>query len=303
MSTGPNRRDVLKIGAGAVAAASLAGVAAAEDSGSRKRSIKKAVMIDMVRDGKSVLEKFELLKQAGFDGVEMNSPGGPPNAEIKEASKQTGLLIEGVVDSVHWKQTLSDPDPSVRKIGLDALHQALRDCKELGGTSVLLVPGIVNKAVSYADCYKRSQEEIRKALPLAQELGVKIAIEDVWNNFLLSPLEAVRYIDEFENPQAIGWHFDIGNIIAYGWPEQWIRTLGPRIVKLHAKDYSREKMNNEGRGKGFNVKLLEGDNDWPAVMKALDEVGYHTWLCAEVSGGGLDVLKDISDRLDKILAM
>ena len=185
----------------------------------------------------------------------------------------------------------------------ESCQQALRDCKELGGTSVLLVPGVVNKTVSYADCYKRSQEEIRKALPLAQELGVKIAIEDVWNNFLLSPLEAARYIDEFENPQAIGWHFDIGNIIMYGWPEQWIRTLGKRIVKLHFKEFSRTKLDREGRWKGFDVKLTEGDNDWPAIMKALDAAGYNTWACAEVGGGGADRMKFISGRLDRILAM
>jgi L-ribulose-5-phosphate 3-epimerase len=303
-----NRRDVMKIGAGAVAAAILnPSLAHAEsktvDPAAKSRSIKKAVMWDMIEGGHTVLEKFQLLKDAGFDGVEMNSPGGPPNDQIKKACEKTGIVIEGVVDSVHWNQTLSDPNPSVRDHGFKALEQALRDCKELGGTSVLLVPGVVNSTVSYDQCYERSQEQIRKALPLAAELGVKIAIEDVWNDFLLSPLEAALYVDSFENPAAIGWHMDIGNVMAYGYPEQWVKILGPRIMKLHVKEFSRKKMNEQGMWKGFDCKLGEGDIDWKAVMHALDAAGYHTWMCAEVSGGGLDVLKDISRRMDHILSL
>lgn len=305
-----NRRDVLKAGGSAIAAAAitpLVGFApsakTADAPAGKKRPIKKAVMWDMIGGGSTVLERFQILKEAGFDGVELNSPQKIPNSEFKEACKQTGLLIEGMVDSVHWTRTLSDPNPKTRAFAVEALKTALRDCKELGGTSVLLVPGVVNKQVSYADCYKRSQEEIRKAIPTAREMGVKIAVEDVWNHFLLSPLEAARFIDEFEAPDAVGWHFDIGNIIAYGWPEQWISVLGHRIVKLHLKEFSRKKQNNEGMGKGFAVELLEGDNDWPAVMKALDEVGYNTWACLEVPGGGLDRLKFLSGKLDTILSL
>jgi L-ribulose-5-phosphate 3-epimerase len=293
------------LGAAVVVAGQCAPDASAADNAPlprRSLSMKKAVMWDMIKGGTTVLDRFHILKQAGLDGVEMNSPGGPPNREIKEACAQTGILVEGMVDSVHWLQTLSDPAPSIRAKGLEALQHALRDCKELGGTSVLLVPGICNQRASYDDCYRRSQEEIRKALPLARELGVKIAIENVWNDFLLSPLEAARYIDEFDDP-AIGWHMDIGNIVAYGYPEQWIRILGKRILKLHAKDFSRKQMNEEGRWKGFNVKLGDGDVDWPAVTKALDEIGYKTWVCAEVTGGGVDELSDISRRMERILSL
>lgn len=294
------------MGAGAVAGAALMNAVSAappEAIAPRRRPFKKAVMWDMIKKGNTVLEKFQVLKEAGFDGVEMNSPGGPPNDEIKRACEQTGILIEGMVDSVHWHHTLSHPDASVRASGLKALEQALRDCKDLGGTSVLLVPGVVNAAVSYDQCYRRSQTEIRKALPLAAELGVKIAVEDVWNDFLLSPLEAARYIDEFDNPAAIGWHMDIGNIVAWAYPEQWIRILGKRILKLHVKEFSRERMNKEGRWKGFDVPLGEGDIDWPAVMKALDEIPYNTWMCAEVPGGGVTELTDIARRMDRILSL
>jgi len=302
-----NRRDALKLGGAALAAGALIPAlanAADEKPATKKRSMKKAVMWGMLGNRGSVLDKFKLLRDAGFDGVELDSPGKTPIEEYKAACKETGMLVEGCVDSVHWTRTLSDPRPAEREFAVNALKQALRDCKELGGTSVLLVPGVVNANVSYDECYKRSQEEIRKAIPVARETGVKIAIEDVWNKFLLSPLEAARYVDEFEAPDAVGWHMDIGNVIAFGWPEQWIRILGKRIVKTHVKEFSRKKQNDEGMGKGFDVELLKGDNNWPAIMKALDDVGYNTWACLEVDGKNGDParLKVLSEQLDRILA-
>src|SRR5579863_4954703 len=298
------RRNMMKLGAGAVASAVLSQSApAAQSTPSNRRPFKKAVMWDMVKGGKTVREKFQLIKDAGFDGIEMNSPGGPPNDEIKRACDDTGILIEGMVDSWHWRLTLGDSNERTRTTGLKGLEQALRDCKDLGGTSVLLVPGVVNARITYDKCYQRSQEEIRKVIPLAQELGVKIAIEDVWNDFLLSPMEAARYVDEFNNPAAVGWHMDLGNVVAYGYPEQWVHILGKRIAKLHVKEFSRKKMNEEGKRKGFDVKLGDGDINWKAVMQALDAIGYNTWMCAEVPGGGVDVLKDISQRMDRLLAL
>ncbi|HZK81340.1 MAG TPA: sugar phosphate isomerase/epimerase family protein [Humisphaera sp.] len=312
MSNSPARRDVIKAGVGILAMAGLNAVVKADDPKAKdelgavapkKRTIKKAVMYGMIGAGKTVLEKFELLKEAGFDGVEMDSPTKLSVEEIKAAGEKTGILIEGEVDSRHWGATLSHNSPKVRAEGLAALETALRDCKALGGTSVLLVPGVVDQSVAYDDCWKRSQEQIRKAIPLARELGVKIAIENVWNHFIMSPLEAARYVDEFEAPDAVGWHLDLGNLIVYGWPEQWVRILNKRIVKLHIKEYSRKRADNEGLWKGFGVELMEGDNNWPAIVKALDEVGYNTWACAEVGGGGLDRLKFISQKMDKILSL
>jgi len=219
------------------------------------------------------------------------------------ARDATGLTIPSVCGRDHWSKPLSHPDPKVRAEGLESLKQTLRDAKRYGASSVLLVPAVVTKEISYDDAYARSQAEIRKAIPLAEELGVKIACENVWNQFLLSPLEAARYVDEFNSP-AVGWHFDVGNIINYGWPEQWIRILGTRIQKLHIKEFSRKKRDNEGLWKGFDVKLLEGDNDWPAVMKAVDQVGYHGWAMTEQGGGDTpEGLRDLADRLHKILAI
>jgi L-ribulose-5-phosphate 3-epimerase len=300
-----HRREFLKHSVGALALATLApSVFAAEEKqpavAAPKRTIKKGIMWGTVGLKGSVLEKMKAIKEAGFEGAEMMSHMDPD--EVLRARDATGLAIPSVCGRDHWGKPLSHPDPKVRAEGLEALKQTLRDAKRYGASSVLLVPAVVDKKVAYDDAYKRSQAEIRKAVPLAEELGVKIAIENVWNSFLLSPLEAARYVDEFNSP-AVGWHFDVGNILNYGWPEQWIRILGPRIQKLHIKEFSLKKRDKEGLWKGFDVRLLEGDNNWPAVMKAVDEVGYHGWAITEQGGGETaEGLKDLSARLSKILA-
>jgi len=263
------------------------------------RNIKKSLKFGMMHVKGSLLEKFQLLKDIGYDGVELDSPNNLDRDEILEAKNSTGLEIPGVIDSAHWSKPLSDPDPNVRGEGRRALETALHDAKAYGSSTVLLVPAVVNKGDSYDAAYERSQEEIRKVLPLAEELKVKIAIENVWNRFLLSPLEAARYIDEFESDH-IGWYFDVGNIINFGWPEHWIEILNKRILKLDIKEFSRKKRDAEGLWEGFKVKLLEGDCDWPAVMKALDKIGYSGWASAEVGGGGEERLRDIADRMDRI---
>lgn len=263
------------------------------------KGFKKAVKFGMVKGG-SLLEKFELVKACGFDGIDMD--GAPQShEEVLKARDATGLTVHGVVNHLHWSQPLSHPDPMVRENGLNSLLQAIKDVKAYGGTTVLLVPAVVNKGTSYAAAYKRSQEEIKKALPLAGELGITIAFENVWNMFLLSPLEFARYIDEFESP-LVGAYFDVGNIVNYGWPEHWIQTLGKRIKKLDVKEYSRGMRDKEGPGAGFRAKIGDGDCDWPAVIKALHEVGIDgCWATAEVGGGGQEVLTDISQRMDKVL--
>jgi L-ribulose-5-phosphate 3-epimerase len=281
------------------AAATGTPMLAAEKPSAKK--MKKAVKWGMIQHEGTVLDKFKLLKELGFDGVELDAPSGLDKDEVLAARDKSGLPIHGVVDSVHWNDTLSHPDPEVRSRGVQALEQALRDSKLYGGTTVLLVPAVVNKQVSYADAYQRSQSEIKKVLPLAGELGIKIGLENVWNNFLLSPLEEARYIDELESPQ-VGAYFDVGNVLRYGWPEQWIRALGARIIKVDIKEFSQKKMNEEGLGKGFGVELLEGDCDWPAVMTALCEIGYQGWGTAEIPGGGRERLQKIAGLMDKIYA-
>jgi L-ribulose-5-phosphate 3-epimerase len=296
-----DRRSLLR---GAAAAAVLTGATGSTLAmpHPRRRTYKKAVKIGMVNVEGTLLEKFQLLKDLGFDGVELDSPSGLDLDEVLAAKAETGLEIPGVVDSVHWAKPFSHPDEAVRAEGCAALETALRDCKKVGGDSVLVVPALVGEGVSYDDAYTRSQAELRKLVPLAEELGVRIAFENVWNNFLLSPLEAARYVDELESDH-VGWHFDIGNVVAYGWPDQWIKILGKRIFKLDLKDYSRKKLNDEGRWAGFGVQIGEGDAGWPQVMKALDEIGYSGWGCAEVAGGDRERLAQIAANIDRVYAM
>lgn len=269
---------------GITAAAGLALAAAAPLPGAeRKRPrLKKGLMYNSFSGPSanrlSVRRRFELAQEAGFEGIEIRSALN--QAEVLAARDATGLAIPSVTGAVHWVKTLSDPNPAVRADGLAGLLQALRDAKAYGASSVLLVPAVVSAGVSYADAWRRSVAEIRKALPLAEELGVAIAIENVWNQFLLSPLEAARYVDQFASPW-VRWHFDIGNVLNTGWPEQWIPVLGARIAHVHVKEFSRKLRDERGPRAGFNVELLRGDNDWPAIMRALDGIGYQGWMITE----------------------
>ena len=275
-----------------------------ETSLRKARDIEKAIMWPAPGRG-TTMDRFKMIKAAGFNGVELR--GGMNHDEVLKAQDASGLHIPSVCCLTHWAKPLSDPNPGVREMGLEGLKTALRDAKAYGASSVLLVPAIVSENVSYPEAYERSQTEIRKAIPLAERLGVKIAIENVWNKFLLSPLEVARYVDEF-NSSTVVCHFDIGNVLAIGWPEQWIPILGKRIQKLHVKEYSRKKQQEEGMFKGFEVDYFNGDNNWPAIMKALDAIDYRGWAIAEAAfhPKGVDPatrLKQISDALDKILMM
>jgi L-ribulose-5-phosphate 3-epimerase len=299
-----NRKEFVKLTGSVAAGAMLApgALTGAVSDTTEKVTLKKSLKFGMVKEDLSVMEKFKLLKELGFDGVELDSPNKLDKSEILAARDATGLHIPGTVNSLHWKYPLSDPDPAVRAQCVESMKSALKDTKEYGGNTVLLVPGVVNEKVSYADAYHRSQDEIRKIIPIAEETGVKIAIENVWNNFLISPMEAARYIDEFES-DMIGWYFDVGNVVRYGWPEQWITILKHRIIKLDIKEYSRKKQRDEGIWAGFDVKLGEGDCNWPVVIKALESIAYKGgWGSAEVPGGDRNRLKEISERMDKIFA-
>ncbi len=252
-----NRRQFLRQGAGALMLAALSGPAFAEQSTAQsspagKRGIRKAIMWDASGLKGPVLDRMKVIKEAGFDGAEMASH--MDQDEVLKARDACGLTIPSVCGIHHWGKPLSDPDPKVREAGLEALKQTLRDAKCYGASSVLLVPAVVSKTVSYAEAWERSQAEIRKAIPLAEESGIKIAIENVWNHFLTSPLEAARYVDEFQSA------------------------------------------------------AVEGDNDWPAVMKALDDIGYHGWAIAEPAWHpeGVDPavrLKQIVEKMDQMLAL
>ncbi len=284
----------------ALAAASLSdprsaiGTNRANDS--EKPRLKKAVKFGMIGIKGSIEDKFTLIKELGFDGVEMDSPSGIDKDEAVAARDKTGIEIHGVVDSIHWAVRLSDPTPEVRAKGLEGLKTALRDCKTYGGTTALLVPGKVGDAQNenYDQVWERSTAEVKKALPLAHELGVNIAIETVWNNFITKPEEFVAYIDQFDDPM-VGGYFDISNMIKFGpSPARWIRVLGKRMLKFDFKGYSHAKQ---------WVDIGEGDEDWPEVLKALVEVGYEGWATSEVGGGGREKLEEIAKRMNRVLGL
>lgn len=259
------------------------------------------------RSSYSIDEQFSMLQLAGFQGVEPDS--GLDREEVLAARDAHGLEIPSVVCSTHWANPVSSPDPEVREAGRKGLETSLYDAHAYGAACVLFVPGVVSEAVPYEEAYHRSQEEIKKLIPLAEELDVTIGIENVWNQFLLSPMEAARYVDELDS-EKVGWYFDIGNILNYGWPQHWIRILGSRIVMIHIKEFDFAKRNQDGPYAGFNVNYLEGDNNWPEIMSALREIGYSGgYGIAEppYRDSEMDhqqwLIEHISERMDTIFAM
>lgn len=297
-----NRREFIQTGASLLALATLSPtVMGAETTVTSKRAHKKAIMWGTVKVKGSVLDKMRAVKAAGFDGAEMASH--MDQAEVLKARDETGLEIPSVCGEHHWTKPLTHPDPKIREEGLAALKQTLRDAKAYGAGSILLVPGVVNNEVSFDVCWQRSIEQIRLAIPLAEELRVKISVENVWNNFITAEDQAVRYLDEINSPW-VGWHFDCGNIIRYGDPIVWIKALGQHTNRVHIKEYSRDRAMRSGDvWKGFNAALLEGANNWPGIMKAFDEVGYQNYLITEQGGGDTpEGLRDLCTRLEKIIA-
>ncbi len=293
-----NRRSFLQL----TAATAITG-ALAPSAFAAKRKLQKAIMYSTIGFKGTVLEKFKAMKAAGFEGVE--PMGGLDRGEVKEALKETGLKAASVCCHTHWAKPLSDPNPSTRQVGFDGLVHSLHDAREYGATSVLLVPGVAKNGVSYDDCFKRSVAEIKKVIPIAKETGVKIAVENVWNDFIITPQQADDFLNAI-NSEWVGWHFDIGNVGRYSPAETWIPVLGKRILKLHIKEFNTKAMEPNNPGKGFGFQLLEGDNNWPAIMAALDKIGYSGWGISEQPGGQagtVEAATDLAARMDRIFAL
>jgi hexulose-6-phosphate isomerase len=258
----------------------------------KKPVLRLAVKYGMIKAGTTPLEKLTLAKKLGIEGVEVDSPSGLNKEEAKKAAEETGVKIHGVIDSVHWRDTLSSPDETIRAKGLKALISGIEDAKFFGADTLLLVPGVVNKDATYEQCYERSQIEVKKALPTAEKLGIKICIETVWNNFITKPEQLVQYIDDFKSP-FVAAYFDCSNMVKFGVSSaDWIRKLGKRMVKFDFKGYSNTKQ---------WCAIGEGDENWPEVLKALGEIGYDGWATSEVGGGGEKELTDIVARMRKVL--
>jgi L-ribulose-5-phosphate 3-epimerase len=295
-----NRRSFLKVTVGAAAMAALGPYSYCA---APKRNLRKAIMYSTIGVKGSVLEKFRAMKEAGFEGVE--PMGGMKRQEVIAAFKETGLQAASVCCHTHWEKPLSAADEATRKIGLDGLVTSLHDAKAYGAASVLLVPGVARNGVTYQECFDRSIVEIRKAIPVAQETGVKISIENVGNNFIVKPEQAVEYLDAI-NSEWVGFHFDIGNVGRIGpAAERWISVIGKRINRIHVKDYSAKPTAAAATG-STRPKLLDGDTNWPAVMKALDDAGYSGWAISEQPGNqaaDVETAHDLAQRMERIFAL
>ena len=272
---------------------------AADDYPMKGRML-KTLKIGMVGVEGSLTEKFKAAKEAGFDGIEMNAPG----IDIKETNKaiaESGLVVDGSVNSGHWDVRHTDPDAAVRAKALEALKEGLQQTKAVGGHTLLLVVGH-GKDGPEREIWPRSVENIAKAVPLAAELGVAIAIENVWNEFCYdhgggadqSAEKFVRYVDEFNSPW-VGMQFDIGNHWKYGSMGDWIRALGKRVIKLDVKGFSR-------RENKF-TKIGEGDLDFADVRKTLTEIKFNGWCAAEVGGGDMTRLKEVVANMNRVFGL
>jgi hexulose-6-phosphate isomerase len=289
-----DRRAFLETAAAASALAALRPRPAAAAGG-----IKKAVLLSMLPKELAFHERFQLARDVGFEGIEIGTVTDAGEAEaIKDASQKTGLAIHSVMNAEHWRSPLSSADPAVVAKSVAGMEASLRNAKLWGAGVVLLVPAVVNAETGYQDAWTRSQKVIReRILPLASELQVIVGIEEVWNKFLLSPLELNKYVDEFQSPWVRAY-VDVGNMVFYGYPQDWIRTVGKRTVRVHLKDFQLDRPN----GKFYWKNLGEGDIDWPEVRKALADVGYEGWATVEIQGGDAAYLKDVAARFDRFLA-
>ena len=302
------RREFVKAGGAAACSFGIGGgglagelIARADElvaAGSQAKGplrVKKGLVMDMLPTSMSYAERFKLARDAGFEVVQAPTTPDEHEAEaIKKAADAANVRIDSVMNMDHWKYPLSSSDGAVVAKSMEGMRTSLHNAKLWGSDAVLLVPAVVNPQTSYLEAWTRSQKEIRKLIPLAAELKVVIAIEEVWNKFLLSPLEMKKYIGEFESPWVRAW-FDVGNVVLYGYPQDWIRTLGKSIYKVHLKDFKRKE------GGYAWVNLGDGDVDWTAVRQAFADIGYAGSVIAELDGGDEAYLRDVSRRIDRLV--
>ena len=254
--------------------------------------MKKSISIWSFYGDWSLKDKMKLAKDAGFEGIELDVSGDGPItlesdedaiAAIGSLAADSGLTLSGLATGMYWEFNPASENAELRAQAKVVLEKQIRVASQLGIGAVLVVPGSVGadfipgcEELSYDKVWDRATEFISNALPLAKELGVDIGIENVWNKFLLSPLEMARFIDQFDDAR-VGSYFDVGNVLATGYPEHWIRILKDRIRRVHVKDYRRAV----GSVDGF-VDLLSGDVNWPGVVQSLKSIGYSGWVAAEM---------------------
>lgn len=282
-----DRRAFLQQTLAVTAGATLLGRADAEDAPAYT-PLKNSVLMGMFPDELSMDERVKMAKACGFDGIEMSPMTDMDEAKrLGDVARKEGIAIHSIIYG-GWHAPLSDPDPKVVARGREDVERAMQTAQAVGADNVLLVPAVVNEKVRYIEAYERSAKEITSLIPLAEKYGVIIGVEEVWNKFLLSPLEFAKYIDDFKS-KWVRAYFDVGNVVIYGYPEDWIRTLGDRIIRVHIKDFKRD---------GYQWKALyEGDVNWAEVRKAFHEIGYTGWMNAELPKGDEDYLREVHRRM------
>lgn len=263
-------------------------------SSAADQGIERAILDSMLPKDMPLVDRYKLAVEVGFKSMEVRAVSDDAEAQqINAAAQEAGLRIHSVMNQTHWKFPLSSPSGSDVDACVEGIRASLRQAELFGADAVLLVPAVVRSDTTYEQAWERSQSEIRKLIPLAEQHDVMIAIEDVWNKFLLTARDFRQYIDDFNHP-LVQAYFDVGNIVHYAVPEHWIRELGSRIVKVHLKDYSRRD--------GF-VNLGDGDVDWPAVKEAFAAVGYNGEATVELRGGDRAYLADLGQRVDRLLGL
>jgi L-ribulose-5-phosphate 3-epimerase len=281
----PDRRSFVTASALALGSAALPMFPPIVQAETAPRRFRKALKYSMVKEpGLSVKETFQMLKDIGFEGTELVTADRPQRDVFREAIDATGLVVHGIVNS-------DNPD----------LVGAIEFAKEIGGTSVLVVARY-DKKKPLMESWRGTQETIRAALPAAEKHEIKVLIENVWAGFLISALDAERYIDEINHPW-FGSYFDIGNNVRWGVPEHWVEILGARIGKLDVKEWDERRHAKEGLSAGFGSPLGDGTINWEAVRASLAAIGFEGWATAEVAGGGRAELAEISRRMDQVLAL
>jgi L-ribulose-5-phosphate 3-epimerase len=302
---GQTRRDFLKCSTGAAFAMQLNATSSfaslttdtfrSSGAASPTLAVKKGLVLSMLPAKMTYAERFKLARDVGFEVIQApTTPNQSEADEIQRAASASGILIDSVMNMDHWDYPLSSSDPAVVEKSMKGMRTSLHNAKLWRSDAVLLVPAVVNAGTSYRDAWTRSRKQIRELLPLAEELKIVITIEEVWNKFLLSPLEMATYISEFKSPWVRAW-FDVGNVVLYGYPQDWIRTLGSQIYKVHLKDFKR------GQNSFSWANLGDGDIDWRAVRAAFLDIGYTGSVIAELQTGDATYLKDVSHRIDKLL--
>jgi hexulose-6-phosphate isomerase len=251
--------------------------------------MKKSINVWAFPQNLSTKELFQLAKEAGLDGVEViiGEKANPPYTlslsiseeeakEFRKEAEKAGIMLGTTLPGFHWQVRLTSPDPAMREKSIELTKICLRINRWLGADVLLLVPGTVSPEEPYDVAIERAREGIKQLIDEAEKNKVYIGVENVWNKMFMSPLEMRDFIDSFQN-EWVGAYFDVGNVLNFGFPEQWIRILGKRIKAVHVKDFRL----SAGNIHGF-VNLLEGDVNWPEVSKALKEINYQGFITAEL---------------------